>query len=219
MSRVRVSGLVGLGVLAVVLFLVAPEEGRFSQTPTLVLVGVIALLWHLAWTDGVDAGAALAAPAVGATLSTTSPTARTAAASEPSAVPVAESSSDGTAETSQDQDDQEEDLSMLPDPPADWPPPGVEVPMVFRAELVEADIIDLTDVAVADAGRIDLTGADGGRLDLTGTDAGRIDLTPGVVAAPTPTPSSAHDAFEPTGAGDGEPDPWLAFAAAMFRDD
>lgn len=194
MSRVRVIGLVALGVLAVVLFLVAPEEGRFSQTPTLVLVGVIALLWHLAWTDALDSSAddVGGVPTPGASADDVD----TAPPPEASPVPATVSTRDD-----------EEDLSLLPDPPADWPPPGVEVPMVFRAETVEVEVIDLT-VHTAGAGVLDLD-----RIDLTADDPDRTDLTPGIVAPPAGTPTA-----EPGRSGDDEPDPWLAFAAAMFRD-
>jgi hypothetical protein len=195
MSRVRVIGLVALGVLAVLLFLVAPEDGRFSQTPTLVLVGVIALLWHLAWTDALDPSA----DDVGAVQTTTASADDVDGAPPSEALPVAAAVSTR---------DDEEDLSLLPDPPADWPPPGVEVPMVFRAETVEVEVIDLT---VRTTGPVPL---DADRIDLTADDADRIDLTPGIVAPPAGTPD---DQLGRT--GDGEPDPWLAFAAAMFRDD
>jgi hypothetical protein len=123
--------------------------------------------------------------------------------------------------------DDEEDLSRLPDPPADWPPPGVEVPMVFRAETVEVEVIDLT-VRTAGPGplegdRIDMTADDADRIDLTADDPDRIDLTPGAVAPPA-EPGAVAPPAEPSDdrpgrAGDGGPDPWLAFAARMFADD
>lgn len=202
MSRVRLIGLVALGVLAVVLFLVAPEDGRFSQTPTLVLVGVIALLWHLAWTDALDDPA----EATTASASADDDDVHVAPAPRPSDPVAAQPPASHVVAAAPTQDD-EEDLSLLPDPPADWPPPGVEVPMVFRAEAVEVEVVDLT-VHAPTAGPID---AD--RIDLTADDPDRIDLTPGAVATRSGTPVA-----EPTRSGDDQPDPWLAFAAAMFRD-
>jgi hypothetical protein len=204
MSRVRVIGLVALGVLAVLLFLVAPDEGRFSQTPTLVLVGVIALLWHLAWTDALDASA----DDVGGAPTAASAAGVDGAAAQRSTRPVPTPPEASHVAAAVSTRDDEEDLSLLPDPPADWPPPGVEVPMVFRAETVEVEFIDLT---VRTTGPEPL---DADRIDLTADDPDRIDLTPGVVAPPAGPPTA-----EPGRSADDEPDPWLAFAAAMFRDD
>ncbi len=79
----------------------------------------------------------------------------------------------------------DDDLSNLPDPPANWPGHGVEVPRVFQL---------LTD-------------------DVHGIEV--IDLTASS-RAPAPAPECVRElADEEPGGGD----PWLAFAAAMFRDD
>jgi hypothetical protein len=180
-----VIGLVVLVVVAVAVFALAPVDGRFSQSTCLLLVAVLALIWHLALSDG---GIRRTAPAPRPTDvgPEPSPVEASAAVSRPAAA-----------------DDSQVDLSLLPDPPDDWPPPGVEVPLVFRAAEVEPDggaVHETPDGAVArralqPPGRTQV-------IDLT--DRGH------------PVSPDAEQPPAPPTVGD---DPWLAFAAAMFRDE
>lgn len=197
MERVRVAGLVLLGVVAVGLFLFAPVDGRFSQAPSLVLVAVLALIWHLACSDGGLRRTAAVSPRSDPPAAAESPAATAAApragrSQLPAAVPGV---------------DDDEDLSLLPDPPVDWPPPGVQVPLVFRSDHLDVEVIDLTDQ----------------RRDPSPVPA------PSAIA-PASTPATAVEDVEPasedrepavvgSSSGDDGEDPWLAFAAAMFRDD
>ena len=48
MEAMRVRVLAGAAVAAVLTFLLAPASGRFGRVPLMVLLGVLALIWHLA---------------------------------------------------------------------------------------------------------------------------------------------------------------------------
>jgi hypothetical protein len=126
-------------------------------------------------------------------------------------------------------------LSALPDPPANWPPGGVQVPRVFQLtggepspedgpgtsdpddsdpDVIDPDVIDL---GVIDLGVIDLEVADPQIIDLT--DPGPLpEMEPPPEMAEVPTSVDDDHAVGATTASNAE-DPWLAFAAAMFRDD
>lgn len=143
MGRVRDVWFVAFAVVGLLVYLVAPTEGRFAQTPTLALLGVLTLVAHRITSDGPrrrsgddEVSAELVSAPVepapveridvatppGASFPSTPPH-PSAPSQAPAPGPVASVS---------------EDLSRLPDPPADWPPPGVEVPLVFRSPDVTA---------------------------------------------------------------------------------
>jgi hypothetical protein len=138
--RVRV--LAGAAVAAVLTFLLAPTSGRFGRVPLMVLLGVLALIWHLAVSGherSRDAGTEAAAdhhdePVVD--LREPAPGHGDVASPPgwfdlppPEQRPVRTPRRTGA-------------LTMPPPaPPAqrqDWPPVQVEVPRVFTMEVVPA---------------------------------------------------------------------------------
>lgn len=246
MQRIRVAVLAGLAALAVVVFLVAPDEGRGARVPLLLLCGVLALIWHLV-VEGVrsapsSAPTAIAPTAIAPTPAIDTPVPVTAPV-EPTTTPVAATdpsppdpvgtehragyfevgdgdvedttAQDGTAQdraaqdaTAQDATEQGDDLADLPDPPSNWSPVVVEVPLAFHLD--EPDDAALPELATADLGELtDLVDV----TDLTDL----IDLTDlGSAAVTTPEPGAplAPVGTDLTAPGTG--DPWMAFAAAMF---
>jgi hypothetical protein len=136
MNRIRIAVLVMIAVGVVAAYLLAPDEGMVSRVPTMVLLGVLALIWSLALTPGVPAGPAAREPAA-----ESSPRPSDEAASpehtpgyfelEPEHQPVPPAPPEVTVEPD----------SPAPEQPADWPTPLVQVPRVFQASTDE--IIDL----------------------------------------------------------------------------
>lgn len=55
MHKLRVTMLGALALASVVVFLVGPTEGRFAREATMVLIGVLAVIWHLALSGTVRA--------------------------------------------------------------------------------------------------------------------------------------------------------------------
>lgn len=194
MGRVRVIGLVVLAAFAVVAFVAAPETGRYSQVTWLLLIAVLGLLWHLALSEGgIRRTSAVPTPAIA-----------TPAAPAPPPGPTTRPPARATTVAD------DEDLSLLPDPPANWPPPGVQVPLVFRSP--EPALQHEPDRAALD------TTAAGAGAGAPVDEAVVIDLTDDDVAERSPTDAVPVGSV-PTGAvpaGSSGDDPWLAFAASML---
>ncbi len=239
-QRMRVAVLVGLAVVAVLAFLVAPTDGRFARVPLMVLCGVLALIWHLAVGGAVHVPAPPATEPISARSTVGSVGAATADATpvgvalpaeqvetvhpagffEVEAEPVSVPPEVALVQ----REDAEVELAGLPDPPANWPPTVVEVPLVFQVDAsapapqpepdldVDDDddepihVIDLTatDAVVRGAADPDQSELDLSDLDLTGFGMTSGDVVPLEHAV-------AVGASGPVG-----DDPWLAFAATMF---
>lgn len=253
MQRIRIPVLVGFAVGAVLAFLVAPSTGLFARVPLMVLCGVLALIWQLAVSgigrSGSSSGGVrgASAPAVGAARpglgnGATTPVAVAAAAAgvehrpgyfevdaEPEPVAAAHMPThagtelydlggapglQGPAE-----------LAGLPDPPANWPPHAVDVPLVFQltddgAEVPAQPAAELPPEPMPEPAFESLfeplfqplfeplaaPGADADPEHDPDTSV-VIDLTEPRPAERQLVSATAH----------GE-DPWLAFAASMFPD-
>jgi hypothetical protein len=140
-EAMRVRVLAGAAVAAVLTFLLAPTSGRFGRVPLMVLLGVLALIWHLAVSGhersrdaGTEAADHHAEPVVD--LREPAPGHGDVASPPgwfdlppPEQRPVRTPRRTGA-------------LTMPPPaPPAqrqDWPPVQVEVPRVFTMEVVPA---------------------------------------------------------------------------------
>ena len=151
----RVVVLVGLAVVAVLAFLLAPTDGRFARVPLMVLCGVLALIWHLA----VGGAAHVPAPSAAEPISDRS-TVGSVGAATADAAPVGDAPPADKVETvhragffemeaepasvppevaAAQREDAGVELAGLPDPPANWPPTVVEVPLVFQVDGIGAD--------------------------------------------------------------------------------
>lgn len=279
-ERTRLGVLIGLGLAAVAAFFLAPSSGTWARVPVMVLCGVLAVVAHLLLSGPArirrEQGASANEPltlngSAGPVTATNGDQHQPGFFELDTAVPVARSAPAATTSTtatgSPTAAKAEVDLSQLPDPPADWPPTAVEVPLMFQmppgpipdappaaapvAELeVDPDaepgvepaapfaeptpaasptlapltLID-TDRAARSEPVIDLTDAATLGSDAVRPTNGFAPLHhPVVVAPPTerspePTSAPAPRPLEPAMAGHRPDDPWLAFAASMFRDD
>jgi hypothetical protein len=195
MNRIRIAVLVMIAVGVVAAYLLAPDEGMVSRVPTMVLLGVLALIWSLALTPGVPAGPADRAPAP-----ESSPRPRDEAASPEHSPGHLEPESESESEPehqpvpSAPPEVAVEPDSPAPEQPADWPTPLVQVPRVFQASTDE--IIDLRSPPAPPA---------------AGTS------TPDVIAPEVIAPDAVTPGEGTAGHGDAPvDDPWLAFAASMF---
>lgn len=188
MEAMRVRVLVGAAVAAALTFLLAPTSGRFGRVPLMVLLGVLALIWHLAVSGherSRDAGTEAAAdhhdePVVD--LREPAPGHGDVASPPgwfdlppPEQRPVRTPRRTGA-------------LTMPPPaPPAerqDWPPVKVEVPRVFTMEVVPA------------------------------AQPPQPAAQPPQPAAQPPQPAAPPSLVEPPPVAD----PWLEWAASMFTD-
>lgn len=203
MDRIRIGVLAALAAATVVTFALAPDDGRFARVPLMVMLAVLALIWHLAKVravgeppEQVRAGPA-PVPATG--VSTSPPPTRRPGFFELASAPPPPSVPDAADREHHLGIGLESDLEpavaeVLPPPPAAWPLPAVQVPLAFQNT-----VIDLTD--------------DGPILAPIGTDA--------PIGAEEPA-DPEEPADRPLGASldaGGTDDPWLAFAAKMFGGD
>jgi hypothetical protein len=208
MDRVRIVVLAAFAAAVVGVYLMAPDDGLFARTPTMVLLAV--LLWFAnLWMSSRHKGGATSGLDVAASPAHARPPSSDSARGRrpghfdadtdagPRAVTAGDVSSPGAAATSAI------DLSEAPDLPASWPPPAVQVPRVFQVSSTEALVIDLRSGAEPEP-----------RTEMQPTAT-----PPSDVGLPAPLPEDRMPASSLGARHGGEDDPWIAFAAAMFRDD
>lgn len=223
MQKLRVIVLGALAVAAVVVFLVGPTKGRFAREATMILIGVLALIWHLALSPSGQrrVGTEAAAPAqptpeeasVVAVASSVAPVAVVAEAvpdpaeAEPEPDVIDLTAGDGALAPTPSRAGYFElepsttgprsrgsEVIDVPAPAAQWPPPKVEVPSVFSAPTQEpVERAPVTPVV------LDAPAADALAQDVPESDVPESD-TPVAVAAP---------------AGANK-DPWLVWVGDMF---
>jgi hypothetical protein len=208
----RVAVLVGLAVVAVLAFLVAPTDGRFARVPLMVLCGVLALIWHLAVSGAVH----VPAPPATEPISDRS-TVGSVGAATADATPVGVALPAEQVETVHPAGFFE--LAGLPDPPANWPPTVVEVPLVFQVDAsapapepepdVDDEPIHVIDLTATDAVVRGAADPDQSELDLSDLDLTGFGMTSGGVVP-------LEHAVAVGASGPVGDDPWLAFAATMF---
>ena len=235
MERIRIPVLVGLAVGAVLAFLVAPSTGLLARVPLMVLCGVLAVIWQLA-VEGIGRSGSSSAPgAVGVTTPEAVATAadevehrpgyfEVEAELEPVAATHAPSEPYDLGDASDQQDPAE--LAALPDPPANWPPHAVDVPLVFQltddgAELPPEPMPELPPEPMPEPAFESL-------FEPLFQPLFEPLAAPAADADPEhdPDTSVVIDLTEPSAAerqlvsatAHGE-DPWLAFAASMFGHD
>lgn len=226
MKTARVAVLGVLVAVVVCVFLVAPDDGRLARVPVMVLVGVLAVLWYLIATSLMDRSTA-AVPQPGHEVAADPATTQAAGATDGDVIDLTdrgragyfevESAVAGTPRAGTPVH-HEDDLSLLPDPPANWPPISVEVPSVFSGggpdTATVAPVIDVVDVSAVDA--VDASDAVPEAAGASspeqagiagGEDAAPVESMPGpaVLTLLTDRPHAAND-------------PWLAWAAEMFAD-
>ena len=283
-ERTRLGVLIGLGLAAVAAFFLAPSSGTWARVPVMVLCGVLAVVAHLLLSGPArnrrERGASVTEPltlngSAGPVTATDGDQHQPGFFELDTAAPVVAATTTTTAGRGTPPAATEAvDLSQLPDPPADWPPTEVEVPLVFQmppapisdapnpaAQMAEQEVEPEVEPAIepsapfaaptpaaapslAPLTLVDTDGDDRTEqvIDLTYAASlapGAVRPTNGfaplhepVVVPPPPerTPEPTPDADpapqilepqtrEPAMAGSRPDDPWLAFAASMFRDD
>lgn len=233
MQKLRVIVLGALALAAVAVFLVGPTEGRFAREATMILIGVLALIWHLALTPSGQRRASTEAPAA------VVPTAEDASveAVAPLVVPVA---AVAEAVPGPDEAEPEPDVidltagdgALAPSPSragyfelepaasgprsrrtevidvpaaaAQWPPPKVEVPSVFSAPTQEPVERAPVTPKVPDAPVPKAPAVDAPAVDAP---------TQNTPTESTPTENAPTAVAAPVGANK---DPWLVWVGDMF---
>lgn len=217
METIRVRVLAACAVAAVLTFLLAPSAGLFARVPLMVLIGVLALIWHL-----VVSGRSAVTPAtpgvepLEGTGSAPTPTDESADDS------VVVDLTDGAAEL--ELDGPRPGYFDLTPPRSSDRPTAPEMPTVVT--VVETEIAPTTEPVSSDRLTVTVDEPPPFAADApvqADWPPARVEVPRVFTAGPSPddqleVPSRAVDAESPVGRehlGAGA-DPWLSWAASMF---